>query len=485
MRNMILYVIVLLPALLGLGCMFFKPGGSKKQTAFMLAVQAITLIVTLIAVCGDQELSTAPLYFTESLSFALMMDKLGGFFCLLTAVCWLLTILYAYVYMKHEGKEPRFYAFLFLTESMVLGSALAADLVTLYLFFELTSLLSFPLVLHSQTHKALLGATKYLYYSVGGAFVALFGMAVLASNASLTFTAGGHLTAGDLTPTMMLAIFLMILGFSAKAGLFPLHNWLPSAHPVAPAPAHALLSGIIAKVGAVAVIRIIYCIVGVELLQGSWLQTTFIVLALVTIFMGSFMGCTENGLKKRLAYSSISQISYVLLGVFIMTPLGLAGALLQLMFHAVAKIGVFQSAGAIIYLTETETIDGFPALGKRLPTTLLCFTLLSLSLVGIPPFGGFHSKWYLAIGALDAFPDAMGYVIPAVLLASALFTAYYLFAPIVQAFFPGKDHPPVQRVHEPPAMMLSLVMFSAAVLLLGLFHNGVVSTILSIAESLM
>lgn len=480
-----LYILILIPLLLGVVCAFFKSGGSKKQTAFMLLVQALLTGLILFTVCTGGDRATTPVHFTETLTFSLKMDQLAAFFCLLTAVCWLLTILYAYVYMKHEGKEPRFYAFLFLTESMVLGSALAADMVTLYLFYELTTVISFPLVLHAQNRKALLGAAKYLYYSVGGAFLALFGMAVFAGQTSLTFSAGGHLCAADLSPTMMLATFLMIMGFSAKAGLYPLHNWLPSAHPVAPAPAHALLSGIIAKVGAIAVIRVIFCMVGADLLRGTWLQTVFIVLALVTIFMGSFMGCKENGLKKRLAYSSISQISYVLLGVFILTPLGVAGALLQIFFHAIAKIGVFQSAGAIIYLTEVDTIDRFPGLGKRLPVTLICFTLLSLSLVGIPPFGGFHSKWYLAIGALEAFPGALGYIVPAVLLASALFTAYYLFAPIVQAFFPGKDFPAVERVHEPPAMMLSLVMFSCAVLVLGLFHNGVVSALLSIAESLM
>lgn len=482
---MILYAIILLPALLGLSCAFFRPGGSKGQTAFMLAVQAATLALVIAAVSQEGILRTAPIYLSDTISFSLMLDGLGKFFCLLTASCWLLTILYAYVYMKHEGKEPRFYAFLFLTESMVLGSALAADCMTLYLFYELTTLLSFPLVLHAQNFKALLGSAKYLYYSVAGAFLALFGMAVFSSVMPLSFQSGGYLTAEQLSPPLFLAVFLMVLGFSSKAGLFPLHNWLPAAHPVAPAPAHALLSGIIAKVGAVGVIRTIYCLVGAEALRGSWLQTACVVLALVTIFMGSVMGCTENGLKKRLAYSSISQISYVLLGVFMLTPLGLAGALLQIFFHAAAKIGVFQSAGAIIYLTEVDTIDRFPGLGRRLPVTMICFTLLSLSLVGIPPFGGFFSKWYLALSALETLPVALGYTVPAVLLASALFTAYYLFSPIVQAFFPGRDFPKPERVHEPPAMMLSLVMFSASVLLLGLFPDVIVPALLNVAGTLM
>ena len=394
---------------------------------------------------------------TADLTFSLRLDDLGRFFCLLTAVCWLLTIPYASVYMTHEGHHPRFYVFLMLTEAAVLGAALAADLVTLYLFYELTTLLSFPLVLHTQRPKALLGAVKSLYYSVCGGFIALFGVVLLAQQSSLTFVRGGYFQ--TLSPTLLAASFLMLLGFGAKAGLYPLHNWLPSAHPVAPAPAHALLSGIIAKVGAIAAIRVIYFTVGAEALRGTWVQTVCIVLTLVTIFMGSFMGCTENGLKKRLAYSSISQISYVLLGVFLMTPVGLLGGLLQLLFHALAKIGVFQSAG--------------------------CFAALALSLVGIPPFGGFFSKWYLALGALDGMSAPLCYIIPAVLLISALLTAAYLFPPLCRAFFPGQDFPARSRVREPLLLVLSLALFAAASLILGLLSGITVPVMEHITGSIL
>ena len=255
----------------------------------------------------------------------------------------------------------------------------------------------------------------------------------------------------------------MLLGFGAKAGLYPLHNWLPSAHPVAPAPAHALLSGIIAKVGAIAAIRVIYFTVGAEALRGTWVQTVCIVLTLVTIFMGSFMGCTENGLKKRLAYSSISQISYVLLGVFLMTPVGLLGGLLQLLFHALAKIGVFQSAGSIIFLTGTETIDGFPGLGRRIPVTMGCFAALALSLVGIPPFGGFFSKWYLALGALER------HVRPPVLYHSGgaadlgAFDGGLSVSAAVPRLLPGAGFPrPGAGSGEPLLLVLSLALFAAS-----------------------
>lgn len=468
-----LYLILLLPVALGFGSLLFG-SRDRARTLFLATGQAL-LLGLLLWCCTMGDLTSPVWHMSRDLTFSLQLDGLGRFFCLLTAVCWLLTIPYASEYMKHEGHHPRFYLFLFLTEAAVLGSVLAADLVTLYLFYELTTLLSFPLVLHPQKPAALLGAAKYLYYSVAGGFVALFGIVLLSQSIPLSFVKGGcDLSAMNSvvdTGSLLVAAFLMLLGFTAKAGLYPLHNWLPSAHPVAPGPASALLSGIIAKVGVIAAIRVIYFMVGPELLRGSWVQLTLLILALVTVFMGSFMGCTENGLKKRLAYSSISQISYVLLGVFLMTPVGLLGGLLQLLFHALAKIGVFQSAGSIIYLTGTETIDGFPGLGRRVPVTMGCFILLSLSLVGIPPFGGFFSKWYLALGALDGIAAPWSWLVPAVLLVSALLTAAYLFPPLCRAFFPGRDFPIKERVREPLPLVLSLVLLAAAVLLLGLLSG--------------
>ena len=472
-----LYLILLLPLALAALSLI----RNDRARTVILAAGQVLLLALLIGACTLGDMATPVWHMTADLTFSLRLDGLGRFFCLLTAVCWLLTIPYASVYMTHEGHHPRFYAFLMLTEAAVLGAALAADLVTLYLFYELTTLLSFPLVLHTQRPKALLGAVKYLYYSVCGGFIALFGVVLLAQQSSLAFVRGGYFQ--TLSPTLLAASFLMLLGFGAKAGLYPLHNWLPSAHPVAPAPAHALLSGIIAKVGAIAAIRVIYFTVGAEALRGTWVQTVCIVLTLVTIFMGSFMGCTENGLKKRLAYSSISQISYVLLGLFILSPDGFTGSMLQLFFHAAAKIAIFQCAGSIILLVHKTRVDELRGLGRRMPVTFICFALVSLSLVGIPPFGGFHSKWYLATAALDALPGALGYLVPVTLILSALFTAGYLFPPVISAFFPGHDTEglDLSPIREPAGIVVPLVIFAAICGLMGLFPNGVLSVMQSIA----
>ena len=238
--------------------------------------------------------------------------------------------------------------------------------------------------------------------------------------------------------------------------------------------------------GAIAAIRVIYFTLGAEVcLRGTWVQTVCIVLTLVTIFMGSFMGCTENGLKKRLAYSSISQISYVLLGVFLMTPVGLLGGLLQLLFHALAKIGVFQSAGSIIFLTETETIDGFPGLGRRIPRHHGLLRRPGSVPGGHPPFGGFFSKWYLALGALDGMSAPLCYIIPAVLLISALLTAAYLFSAAVPRLLSGQDFPARSRVREPLLLVLSLALFAAASLILGLLSGITVPVMEHITGSIL
>lgn len=473
-----LYGMILLPAAMGLFCAFTGDGQRRLRRAVLLAGQlALLLLVGYAALSGRNYAS--PLWqITETITFSLGLDAVGILFCCLTAFCWLLTIPYAHVYMPHEGGEPRFFAFLFATEAAVMGAALAADFMTLYLFFELTTVLSAPLVLHGQDDGALLGGAKYLYYSVGGAFLALFGMAVLQQHcATLAFVKGGSLLPGHDTPLVLAAVFCAIVGFGAKAGLYPLHNWLPSAHPAAPAPASALLSGIIAKCGVLAILRLLYFVVGPEVIRGTWVQTAALTLTILTIALGSYMGCLEWGLKKRLAYSSISQISYVLLGLFLLTERGVTGGMLQLLFHALAKIALFQAAGAIIRLTGCTRIDQFRGLGRRMPLTMACFTVAGLSLVGIPPFGGFWSKWVLATAALSAAPGALGYVIPAVLILSALLTAGYLAQPIIAAFFPGRDCPEalLTPVDEPTAMMTSPVILAALTGLLGFAPNVVLA----------
>ncbi len=347
------------------------------------------------------------------------------------------------------------------------GIACSANLVTLYLFFEALTLTSSLLVFYPCTHEAAMAGLKYLFYSIGGAFLALLGIFFLTRmNEGLFFLPGGvalytEAVGGD--GVLLLITFLMLIGVGAKAGMYPLHGWLPTAHPVAPAPASAVLSGLIVKAGVFFAIRIVYYIVGAETLRGTWVQYAWMVLALVTVFIGSMLAYMEPVLKKRLAYSTVSQVSYILFGLSLLTNAGMWGALLHMIYHAVAKCGLFLCAGAFITQTGCTRVDDLRGVGKAMPVTTACFAAFALSLVGIPPFSGFVSKWYLAIGAHDA--GMLALIGPAVLLISALLTAGYLFPPVVRGFFaPARP----DTAEAPAVMTLPLVVLAVLTLALGL-----------------
>lgn len=484
-----LYCIMLLPVLAGLALPFLWRNATRRTVfAFMLTMQALEVAAVAFAALSGNAYASDVWHITESLTIGFEMDSVAKLFCLLIAAAWLLAFLYSNEYMKHDpGKEGNFYAFLFISEGMLLCTSLATDFVSMYIFYELTSLSSMPLVLYERTKAAITGALKYLYYSIGGAFFVLFGIVVLYSNTStLDFRESGTLLlTGEHTDLILAAVFCVIIGFGTKAGLYPMHNWLPSAHPVAPAPASALLSGIITKAGVIGIVRVIYFVAGAENLRGTWVQTVCLVLALLTVFMGSMMAYREKDFKKRLAYSSISQISYVLIGFFLLSQAGLGSGLLQVVFHAAAKIGLFFVAGTVICLSGVRNVDDFRGLGRRMPVTFGCFSLLSLSLVGIPPFGGFVSKWYIATAALDNLSGALAYVVPAVLLISALLTAGYLFPPIIRGFFPGEGFALQPKLREPASLTVPMLLLSAACGLLGFFPDFITSVMQSIAGSVL
>ena len=288
------------------------------------------------------------------------------------------------------------------------------------------------------------------------------------------FTPGGvldALRAGEDRELLLAVFFVMAIGFGCKAGMFPLHAWLPIAHPVAPAPASAVLSGLITKMGVLALIRVVYYLFGWSFLDGSWAQTAVLVLSLITVFMGSSLALREDTLKKRLAYSTVSQVSYVIFGLMLFHPLALGGAIYQAVFHAIAKNALFMATGAIIYQTHLTQVSQLRGIGGPYSITMWCFTLASLSLVGIPPTGGFVSKWFLAEGALAAETGPMAFWGIGVLMVSALLTAGYLLPIVVRAFFPGKDfdQQSVVRQQNTWLMWITLCLLTAAVVLLGMF----------------
>ncbi|MBO7364027.1 MAG: proton-conducting membrane transporter [Lachnospiraceae bacterium] len=492
----ILLLLILLLPIAAAAVVFLVRFPSRKGLLLFTggALLAETALVTLLACLGNVSMTLFSM--TDTLVVALETDAVARVFMLTAVWVFLPAGVFAFRYLEHsagEGAFPehRFYGFFLLSLAALMGMDLASNLVTLYFFFEMLTLLSMPLVLHDRTETAVAAALKYLFYSIAGALAGLFAILVLTHAAgTASFAPGGHadaFAASGNRGLLLAAVFVGIVGFGAKAGLYPLHGWLPTAHPAAPAPASAILSGVIAKAGVLAILRMIYFYAGPAFLSGTWVQTVLLILALLTVFMGSMTAWREKILKKRLAYSSVSQISYALFGLFLMNAQGLTGGLLQVVFHAAAKSCLFLAAGSFIFHTGKISVTDVKGLGRKLPVTFGAFTMAALSLIGIPPFAGFVSKWYLALGAMDTGLPVFGWLGPVVLLVSALLTAGYLLPVAVDAFFPGNT----DRAADAPGgeggalMALPLILLAAAVLVFGLFSGLLTPYFLDLASNVL
>ena len=351
----------------------------------------------------------------------------------------------------------------------------------LSLVVEMLTLLSMPMVLHELTKDAVSAGLKYLFYSIAGALMGLLAVFFVYyfTSGNAEFVKGGFLDPAKLAGRenmMLIGTMIGISGFGTKAGLYPMHGWLPTAHPIAPAPASSLLSGIIAKAGVIAVIRLVYSSVGTDLIRGTWVQYAWMTLAMLTIFMGSMMAYREHNLKKRLAYSTVSQISYILLSLSFLSEEGMQGALLHVLSHASSKGCLFLCAGVLIYKLGRRRVEELKGVGKIMPVTMLCFTVASLSLVGIPPMGGFLSKWVIAQASLHNGLGLYAVLPPVILLISALLTAGYLLTVVVDAFFPGGGFETEEKAGsaEPsPLMTVPMICLCLVALAVGIFGGNV------------
>ena len=478
---MLLIAAFLFPVIAGILVSVCKMGeGSRNR--WYAAVMIATDAVTAAAIRFGTPITL--FRFAENVTMAFSLDALGTYFLIAVLMLYTAVFFYALEYMKMEENPQVFFAFYFVSLGALISVCTAANLVTVYFCFELATLTSVPLVLHEMTKDAVAAGLKYLFYSIAGALLGLLGTFFVYYYASsdASFVRGGFLDMGKLAgheDLFLLVIFLAILGFGTKAGMYPMHGWLPAAHPIAPAPASALLSGIIAKAGVLAIIRLVYYSVGVELLRGTWVQTAWMTLCMLTIFMGSMMAFRETITKKRLAYSTISQISYILLGLSVMTDDGLRGGLLHLMSHASSKGCLFLVAGAFIYKLKKRSVSELKGVGKQMPLTMWCFTIASLSLVGIPPLGGFLSKWVIALACVDNGMKVYNILAPVILLISALLTAGYLLPVVVDAFFPGEDFDSSSLEKAEPSFLMTIpmILLCAAALCVGLFGTRLLAVL--------
>ncbi len=373
------------------------------------------------------------------LSIKLKVDGFGMLFALVASSLWLVTSAYSIGYMRglKEHAQTRYFCFFAIALSATIGVAFSGNLLTLYLFYEILSLSTYPLVTHHQDEEARGGGRKYLTYLLGTSIgLALPAMLITYYlTGSLEFSSLGVFQATAVSKSMLVVLLLMFLFGFSKAGLMPFHSWLPGAM-VAPTPVSALLHAVaVVKVGVFSVLRILTGIFGINLLAGQELNTIVCVIASFTVITSSLIALTQDNLKRRLAFSTVGQLAYIILGAGLASKLGVTGSMLHISMHAFGKITLFFCAGAIFVATGKKYISQMVGIGRQMPITMTAFFVGSMSVIGLPPAGGLISKLLMLRGAMEA--DL--YWVMVVYLVSSLLNVAYFFPMVYQAFFCTDD----------------------------------------------
>lgn len=486
---MLLYLAILLPLLGGALLPLFRPRSLKSRGIYVEAVVIATSILVWILLLTRTNTRYDLFTVMDGLTLSFKVDGMSCVFAGLVSVLWPLASLYGFEYMTHEERPNTFFAFYTMSYAVTLAVALAANPFTLYVFYECLTLITLPLVVHKQDAKSIRAGRKYLYYSITGAAMAFIALVFSLHYGQTTdFTLGGIL---DLTKVagheqLLRIVFLMaFIGFGTKAAVFPMYAWLPAAS-VAPTPVTALLHAVaVVNAGAYAVLRVIYYTFGADFLYGTTAQAIALGIACFTIVFGSAMAVKEQHFKRRLAYSTISNLSYMLMGAALMTPDGMVGSLSHLLFHGVMKITLFYCAGAILVKTEQEYVQDLRGFGKIMPFTCGVMLIASVGMVGIPPLTGFVSKWNLLTAATHT-GLTMGVVSVAALIISAVLTAIYLFNAAMPMYFrPLNEGVVLTGNHDPSWMMkLPLAILTLLIIGLGVFSKPIVTFLRLIAAGI-
>jgi multicomponent Na+:H+ antiporter subunit D len=412
-----------------------------------------------------------------SLSFGFALEPLGALFAFVASGLWILNSIYSIGYMRahEEPRQTTFYVCFAIALGSTMGVAFAKNLFTLFVFYEALTLSTYPLVTHKADEQALRAGRIYLALLLGTSML-LFLPAIIATWAvagTLDFTTGGVLgnRIGSLAIGLLLALYVFGIG---KAAIMPVHSWLPAAM-VAPTPVSALLHAVaVVKAGVFSIVKIVIYIFGIDVLAASGAAGWLIYVACATLVLASLIAISRDDLKARLAYSTVGQLAYVVLGAAIATPTSIVGSALQIATHAAAKITLFFCAGAI-YITHNKTsVRQLDGIGHKMPITMTAFLIASLSIIGLPPFGGLWSKWTLATGAIDA-----GNVFAtAVMMLSSILSIGYLFPIVGRAFFLTPEGAQTQKIDEAPVSCLLALCSTALLCLLLFFQAGSIAAFL-------
>jgi len=473
----LLLAILLLPLAGAAGILMTRRSPNIREAVTLTTATLLAGLVVIIArrfMAGEQFVLTLiePM---PGIAIAFEIEALGMLFALVAGLLWLVTSVYAIGYMRghHEKNQTRFYTAFAISISATMGIAFSANLFTLFLFYEMLTLATYPLVAHAGTEEAKRGARTYLGVLLGTS-IGFFLLAILVTwslTGRIDFQHGGIL-AGHLDPAWAVLLYALFLFGIGKAAVMPFHRWLPAAM-VAPTPVSALLHAVaVVKAGVFTVLKVTVYIFGTDFITTSGANDLLIWAAAITILLASLIAMNQDNLKRRLAYSTVSQLSYIVLGALLATNAGILGGALHIAMHAFAKITLFFAAGAILVASHKTEISQINGLGKQMPWTFVFFTIGACSIIGLPPFGGMWSKWYLAMGTLEAGQ----WMLLAVLMISSLLNIAYLLVIPARAFFgesqpaDGHDDDHGHRHGEAPATCL-IAMAVTSLACIYLFFN--------------
>ena len=470
----LLLTILLLPLAGAAGIIIARNHPDVREAVTLLCSALIAILVVMLATrFMDGEVFALTLIEPlPGIAIAFEIEALGMLFALVAGLLWVVTSIYSIGYMRghNEQNQTRFYAAFAVSIAATMGIAFSANLFTLFLFYELLTLSTYPLVTHADTPEAKRGGRVYLGILLGTS-IGLFLLGILVTwslTGSVDFEAGGILS-GHIDPAwagLLYALFLFGIG---KAAVMPFHRWLPAAM-VAPTPVSALLHAVaVVKAGVFTLLKVTIYIFGGEFILSNDVTGGLIWVAAATILIASMVAMTQDNLKARLAYSTVSQLSYIVLGAMLASKAGLIGASMHIAMHAFAKITLFFGAGAIFVASHKKKVSELNGLGRAMPVTFVAFFIGTLSIIGLPPFGGMWSKWYLGLGAVESAQ----LLLLAVLMISSLLNIMYLLPIPIRAFFsrPESGEHYSKIAEAPKPMLLAMVITSSACVILFFYPD--------------
>ena len=429
------------------------------------------LVLTLLPGAIDGNVVELHLFdLAPGLPLALKADPFGVYFAVIASGLWIFTSFYSIGYMRGHGekKQTRYFASFAVCLSATIGIAFSANLLTFIVFYEMLTLATYPLVIHNENRAAINAGRKYLAFTLTAGLLLVAASAIIYHyTGSIEFTPGGVFGDIQLPRNTMLVVFILFLGaVGVKAGIMPIHGWLPAAM-AAPTPVSALLHAVaVVKSGVFAVTRMVGFIFGTDVMATYGLNDILIVLAGATIILASLIAFAQDNLKRRLAYSTVGHLSYIVLGIALLTPLGMTGGIMHIAAHATMKITLFFCAGAIYVNLHRTEISNLNGIAKVMPWTMGAFAVGSMGLAGIPPINGFFSKWHLILGSLEG-----DMIIPAiVLIVSGLLNVGYFFPILYRAYF-NKGEGLEKYGEASPFMVVPIVITATLSVLFGLFPN--------------